>query len=129
MTLTDFLLARITEDEAVAKSISLDPDGVARQRFGKPGRAQWLALAVDRPWRDGVSRALAEVVSKRRIVGLHSPTANGDCRLCLVDRYEELAAGNDHDCYHEPLPYPCGTVRALALLYADHPDYDESWRP
>ena len=114
MTLTDFLLARITEDEAVAKSISLDPDGVARQRFGKPGRAQWLALAVDRPWRDGVSRALAEVVSKRRIVERHR----------WADAHQDYAndmeiAAQWSDAYE--------TLCDLAAPYADHPHYDDEW--
>lgn len=55
-------------------------------------------------------RMLREVEAKRRILDLHQRGAFPDCREC----------GND---------YPCVTVRLLALMYADHPDYDEEWRP
>jgi hypothetical protein len=62
------------------------------------------------------SRVLAECAAKRRIVDLHRD-ARGDCYSCSGDH------GSD------PTAAPCETVRELALPYADHPDYDEAWRP
>ena len=121
LTLTDFLLARIAEDER---------DG--------PWHMDWCgSVGHDDSGCDctGRARVLAECKAKRRIVDEHAP---GDgpwegappcCRVCTVDRYEELAAGNDPECYHEQLPYPCPTLRALAAVYADHPDYQADWRP
>lgn len=75
------------------------------------------------------ARVLAEVDAKRRMVGLHGPAtlhAGGGaayfdttrvCRSCEPPRqFPETA-------------YPCPTLRLLALPYAQHPDYDEAWRP
>ena len=85
MTLTEFLLARITEDEVEAPFIH-DGD-------------KWSdGCACDFP-----TRWLAECAAKRRIVEWHQP---------------------DDVCDDA-----CHTLRLLALPYADHPDYDESWRP
>lgn len=64
------------------------------------------------------SYMLADVEAKRRIVEQH--------------------AGDDaHECAGESDPWGratvfemnCPTLRLLALPYADHPDYDEAWRP
>ena len=107
-TLADFLLARIAEDEADARylMVGLPP------ATGGP-------YSVDHP-----ARVLAECEAKRRIVELHGvddptgrlyPGAPLACRVC------------DHD--GSDRVYPCDTLRTLAAVYADHPDYGESWRP
>ena len=54
------------------------------------------------------SRIFADCEAKRRVVDLHKDAGMGDC-----------AYSSD----------PCPTLRALALSYADHPDYLEEWRP
>ena len=82
MTLTEFLLARIAEDEAVATL---------------------------------VQSVLAEDAAKRAIVALHGPVGI-DCRSCGT-------------AYEHGVDYPCPTLRALAVPYANHPDYDQAWRP
>lgn len=98
MSLAEFLLARIAEDEAAAR----DP--------------QWLALeyGVDSFGRDAFrTRVLAECEAKRRIV--------------------ELQAANDDDRHLPGFYYKAQMIerilRALALPYADHPDYRQEWRP
>lgn len=101
MTLAEFLLARIAEDEDVATN--------------------WLRFEV----RDGVpgnyaipDRVRAECEAKRRIIELHSDGGkdwNGERFV--------------HFCHSCRTPWPCLTLRALALPYADHPDYREEWRP
>lgn len=55
-------------------------------------------------------RVLAECEAKRRIVRLH-PEILGICQECANEQY------------------PCRTLGAVALPYADHPDYREEWRP
>jgi hypothetical protein len=102
-TLADFLLARIAEDEAIARA----------------------AMPIDRPWvsykgpvGDEIigmsgSRVLAECEAKRRIVELH-PTGDHDCPGI--------------DWRDEPVR-DCPTLRALALPYAGHPAWREEWRP
>ena len=124
MTLTEFLLARVAEDEAVARD--------AGERRGLPYESP-LYVVDDNYRHDQVGiypeRVLAECEAKRRIVGIHEldpievyswGTTGGGCGLC------------DHSCEtggdtwgHDP----CETLKALALPYADHPDYRQEWKP
>lgn len=67
------------------------------------------------------ARVLREVEAKRAILDEHicgcpTPTCV-DCGAC---------SGAHHS---DPERFPCQTVRLLALPYADHRDYDETWRP
>lgn len=142
MTLTEFLLARIAEDEAAARSatqgqwvrygdgrfydytVGLTPAFVPWPQTGgnrSPGRDYSAEIVGGVQEADGThiarwdpARVLAECEAKRLIVGLHwtnDPT--GPAPICDL-------------CLYKP---PCETVLSLALPYADHPDYDESWRP
>lgn len=96
--LTEFLLARVAEDEADASAAS-------------EHRLWVISQADDRIVNDAghmqrfmPSRILAECEAKRRIVSLCSPIIPSDCGVPEV-------------------------LNALALPYADHPDYREEWRP
>jgi hypothetical protein len=93
MTLAEFLLARIAEDEA-------------QGGCGGPDRA--CAQLAD--------RVLAECEAKQRIVERHAPDSIGDGSSLHVC-HDSLA--DDTDCVE---------LRALALPYADHPDYRQEWR-
>ena len=84
-SLTEFLLARITEDENKARECEEWPDC-----FACPTHETF-----------NTARVLAECAAKRRIVEHHAPYAGGSGRPTLL---------------------------LLALPYADHPDYDETWR-
>jgi len=60
------------------------------------------------------SRVLREVAAKRAILAEHQESASGGyCELC----YYGYGGGS----------WPCPTVRALASVYSDHPDYDPEW--
>jgi hypothetical protein len=92
MTITEFLLARIAEDEALAR--------------------EW---APRHPANKTRARIEAECEAKRRIVeemgrlaGDERPTSNLDEDGWILLCWE--------------------TLETLAAVYADHPDYDESWR-
>lgn len=97
MTLTEFLLARMAEDEAdveqrrdeYAYRVKFEGEDYA-QRFDHPG---------------SIDRAARDCDSKRRIVVGMQPFGP------LDDIDSEAILG------------------LLALPYADHPDYDEQWRP
>lgn len=114
MTLTEFLLARIAEDEEAARhSLAGDLDHLpsVTTRSGDV-----IHLGITNP-----ARVLAECEAKRRIVeDEHGDGRDGDyiepfCRTCSDD---------------ESLTYlPCPTLRILAVVYADHPDYREEWKP
>lgn len=111
MTLTEFVEARITELEVVARD-ALAPlgEGPRRDFYSTvgPHGDDWGLCTFHVP----PARVFAECEAKRRIVQLHGNDWNprGKCATC-----DEVG--------------PCDTLRALALPYADHPDYDEAWRP
>ena len=105
MSVTEFLLARIAEDEALASAANVD-------RWGKVYEARsWMGFASDALnslrdtheaqdeyiYRFEPSRTLAECEAKRAILPY---------------------------CFRSP-----AIVKHLAAVYADHPDYDPAWRP
>ncbi|WP_253873361.1 DUF6221 family protein [Promicromonospora umidemergens] len=127
MTLIEFLEARIAEDEAAAQAVEQsapsDPElrAAHQDQLGHSDAeltAWWkrreTALHPTGTWMVGVSprRALAECEAKRAIIGMH------DAELDLP---EQRRAGLEDGLRI--------AVRALALTYANHPDYDEEWRP
>ena len=159
MTLTEFLLARIAEDEAVAREASgstvvgepynwrPSPNG---DEWGVPHRSgpetevlvalrpavpqppevmsgQWGQVAVwedeDGDWlptarhiaRHDPARVLAECAAKRRIVEQCEEMCERD-RMDAGTGYWEVAADAS-----------LAAVRALASVYADHPDYRQEW--
>jgi len=109
LTLTEFLLARIAEDEAAAReSYEAVPPA-----FGAYGRLMLAAidyLIVD------PDRVLADCEAKRRIVEVHrnherdvtpyGVSLDNTARFALED-----------------------VCRTLASSYSDHPDYRQEWRP
>lgn len=97
--LTEFLLARIAEDERAAHRIALP-----------------LALTGAKGAVVGPGRVLAECEAKRRIVA----RATEEDRLLLEDWDEEREGG---------VVVARDMLYALAVPYADHPDYREEWRP
>ncbi len=130
MSLTEFLLARIAEDEDEERRIQeTSPGSVYNyvRRGASLGRAQVGIHSI-------ADRVLVECEAKRQIVELHRSTRHhqlgrddwttNECEICLLDADE---GGGPYALTFEPLP--CPTLRLLALPYADHPDYDEAWRP
>lgn len=111
MTITEFLLARIAEDEAAVpyRPAPTVGDDVLAQideaqhgyRALKPG-----VLTVT------TARVLAECEAKRRIVEGHAETWD----LGREDYLEGVWRSEDH------------TIRVLASVYADHPDFQDEWR-
>lgn len=108
MTLTEFLLARIAEDEAAAKRAGSHNGGAtfANDNYG--------CLLVQ------PGRVLAECEAKRRIAELHQQewgSEEGD---------DFMGSGR---CITDGEFHPCPTLREMGRPYADHPDYREEWRP
>lgn len=111
MTLVEFLLARIAEDEVeiVANAQELTAFGQVVRRTYRPETRRWAA----------------ECQAKRAILEMHTgtyPDSNGvlSCEMCSQSEPTGM--------YSYDEPHPCQTLRLLAQPYADHPDYDESWR-
>jgi hypothetical protein len=143
MTLTEFLLARIAEDEAAAKAAQYvtaddlsdhhEPRWWVKEEHGRIYAGGWLrvvdggAPAGERSFvntaalphiaRHDPARILAECAAKRRIVDMHGDSEPG--------RYVD----DPPECTRCDEPYPCEDLRAIALPFADHPDYREEWKP
>jgi len=109
MTITNgvagFLTARVDEDEAMAK--------------------RDLAHGV---WRPEYERALREAEVKRAILALHNRTH--DCPVSSTvqsaDKGPWLYIASEHvEVAHAE--WPCTTLRHLAAVYSDHPDYRQEW--
>lgn len=106
-TITEFLLARIAEDEARA--------GDAFDHWGGPGLEYFecdeiFGVAISR------SRLLAECKAKREI----------------VEQAQSASAHAEHPQSAGLVTAACDrewryALRILAAVYADHPDYDPRW--
>lgn len=120
MTLTEFLLARIAEDEAVARAMlapgEMHPWGDTRKPEGQSEDVPaWVRGYLGGTWgehfaRHNPARVLAECAFKREIVRLWSETEEGT----YGDQGPSVAAE---------------AAYALAAVYADHTHYDPAWRP
>lgn len=106
-TLSEFLLEQISIDEMTADH--------------RPAHlADWATF--------GPERTRVECEIKRRIIKLHIPsdqnraysrTGSPDTCVACVGFHADMDCEND--------PWPCRTLRILALPYADHPDFRDEW--
>jgi hypothetical protein len=108
MTLAEFLLARIAEDEAAVRAEYARPELDAR-------------------------RGLAECEAKRRIIEIHGSLVQVIPWVDEERNAEDARRGHTWctECGNvddQPVAWPCDTLRLLALPYADHPDYSPEWR-
>jgi hypothetical protein len=131
-----FVNARLDEEEAEVKG----PPGWKLEHWttvkyaDKESGRNWRVDAEPRCVVDAVAmedaqfiarhdpaRALREVTAKRAILAEHRPVT-GITSFPLCGR----CGRDDH---MEPFPYqwPCVTVRAVAAVYSDHPDYRAEW--
>lgn len=117
MELTEFLAARIAEDEAVAR----DAEGLWADQYGPhplPSEhwadrlvATDVYSEVDACVAASPARVLAECEAKRRIVEMRTGAYD-------VWTSAEVHAIDQHLAI---------VLRALALPYRDHPDFDPAW--
>lgn len=110
--LTDFLLARIEEDENIARAVSLgrwypwdDRNGELNFALRALRHPAARHIRIQKP-----ERVLADVNAKRRIV--------------------ELVAVADSPVIHaHGWMMAKSACMALAAVYDEHPDFKEEWRP
>ena len=107
MTITEFLEARIAEDEKRA--------------------AYYGPLTL------GMRRLLAECAAKRAIIAIHHPHNHGGthgdavfCDECQWDHADDTPR-IDNQPVENFGANPCRTLVALAAVYKDHPDYQQEW--
>ena len=140
MTITEFLLARIAEDEAVARYEVVhmkadDPnrptyhDGSMIGQYGqvkmsKDEYADFLRATFPTTIETPDPRLWAECAAKRAIVEKYAWADGYPCATeALADRCHD--DGETHNAAMDAWE----TLRILAAVYAGHPDYDEAWRP
>jgi hypothetical protein len=108
LTITEFLLARIAEDEATVTRRGPYPHSWhAMDKVGtfNPGCPDCIGFG-------GINRVLAECGAKRAIIeqAVHCNTNYGGTVTGAVSR----------SCY-------LTVLTDLATVYADHPDYQQDW--
>lgn len=110
LSITEFLLARIAEDEAelsAARSHWMhgDESSYLRDRYLRFNPDD-MKVAV------GYGRALAECEAKRELVSIAADQIRLGREARGWDNWEDMANQ---------------MLSAMAKPYADHPDYDEEW--
>ena len=132
MDLVEFLTARLNEDEQAARAADDDLGyliGAVEYSYPKEEVDERHAL------RHAPPRVLAEVDAKRRILDEHALTVEkGDADPYDSSTGERRLAEYSVTCAvcgwaSDDRTSACRTLRLLALPYADHPNYDEAWRP
>lgn len=103
--LVEFLLARVAEDEAEARAAQADAMVGFRWKHWPEGAYYEIQAATLTSTR----RTRAECEAKRRIVERAAPLADSQVR-------------------RQTRTLALGVMLALALPYADHPDFDPAWR-
>jgi hypothetical protein len=120
MTLADFLLARVAEDEAAI-------EGTAANEFVRTGEsfsARFMSYESDHTYQDSAyvdrfdpARMLAECEAKRRIIRQYE---RARFAVAVTEAQEPflrgVATGLD------------AAMIVLAQPYVDHPDYNPEWR-
>lgn len=116
-TLVEFLTLVLGEEEYLAENAD---------RWGRESGHYDTGWAVANPMvgfhlHHGPRQHLLDIEAKRRIVALHGD-GHDDGHECP----SEPEGGSIATGYYDA---DCPTLRALALSYADHPDYRNEWRP
>jgi hypothetical protein len=127
--LVSFLTARVAERQAVIMN------AVRKSRTGERTDRGESKVVIEQRIRgmadvelDVVNQMIQEVEAVRRIMGAH--------RTSVTDRVPGFPMhGGEYWCETCHVPGDeagsnwCVTMRLLALPYADHPAYDQKWRP
>lgn len=112
MTITEFLLARLDEEERVAQAASRYEGGAfgswAPYREGSPPEI------CEQVKRNSPSRTLADCDSKRRLIGFVAIDANSEPRGPLGESMDWNQTAT-------------GVLMLLAAPYIDHRDFDAAW--
>ena len=112
-TITEFLLSRIAEDEAVAEQVSNWDSHLAHELDGFSANAQRFARHVT------PARVLAQCKATRAIVESHASfkADAGNVERSALDRLVSGGAAAGADTI----------LSALAAVYVGHEDYRDEW--
>jgi hypothetical protein len=128
MSLAEFLLARIDEDEAAWRRMLGIVRGSGFPGGKIPDRVNYSSSTTVLPVPIIPAKLLAECEAKRRIVEEHKPSTEYPHQYCIVCQWDICCDAPKADYHRGAGEFPCPTLRLLALPYADHPDYQPEWR-
>lgn len=153
MSITEFLLARIAEDEEIAAYARCDEDrwSAVQKRDTLmidtgPESMGWTFGGGSGVWNcddpeDGCWLYQACANAEGDHIARFDPTrivAECEAKRRIVEHHACVPDSDGPDAYNlcavcssngpEARGWPCDTLRLLALPYADHPDFDEEWR-
>lgn len=134
VSITEFITARLGEDEQQALSASPGPwhlnaehdeviavDGIEVCTAHALSNNQ-LRNTARHIARHDPARVLREVAAKRAILAENAPKVT-----TWVGEPDTLSCGRCGTWNEYPVSYPCRTLRTLAAIYSDHPDYNHEW--
>jgi len=122
MTLVEFLLSRIGDDEQAARSAGVLQSGTSWEYEPDPTPSPILLVAP--------ARVLAECEAKRRIIEEYREFTKADPDDGMPIYAEDVDEDRLWPAYGGGMFSGLRkAVRLLALPYADHPDYRAEWRP
>lgn len=146
VTLVEFLLARLNEDQQIAKAATPGQweiwDG-SRERWdgdpaGKWGYAEVFVGTTEQAvtYHPDTGHPSGSVSTEDAThITRHDPArvlAEVEAKRAIVDVYALNERNDDGEDYEYASGWAQGlgeAVRHMATVYSDHPDYDESWRP
>jgi hypothetical protein len=118
LTVTEFVSARIAEDEGVARSAEESGGGdwwTIEEMVPRVGGRVYDLSDADHIAMFGPARVLAQCAAMRKIVEYH-------------DGRHECSGPDDNNCMWIEHADDCPTMLALASIWSDHPDWREEWR-
>lgn len=123
LSIQRFIQVRLVEDEMVA----LDARGEENGEWEPAdivNYSQKNSLTIRQCGhiaRQDPTRVIRQVAALRHIVKLHVDSRN------YV--YSDNGTPACVECGDDTVRWPCSTLRELASIWSDHPDYREEWRP
>ncbi|MEV0950686.1 DUF6221 family protein [Promicromonospora sp. NPDC050249] len=122
MTITEFLIARLDEDESIARAAdsASSPPGEAH---GEPAvAAPFLPEQQRHIDRWSATRVLVDIAAKRTIVETYEELGRVLAKASDSGRVDEAAVTRNLFAGLQV------AVLAHAMVFADHPDYRAEWR-
>jgi hypothetical protein len=159
MTLAEFLLARVAEDEAAARTAIME--SYEEERWLRPNERGVVQVVDDGVWRtgdhamdeariDGIGITVYDegghTAEQARHIARWDPArvlADCEAKRRIVEEYAEAIAPNPNPYHGSNTGTPSDdgfyeggwedalklACQCLALPYADHPEFREEWRP
>lgn len=143
MTIEEFIEARIAEREDAARATAeigqkYTPEGYSHEY-------EWARILINpngkrqgsytfEPGAPSPEEVLRQCVALRKILNEHVPIKRIDylsrprveIDVCECCSYLAPAATDAED---ECVSWPCDQIKAIAVIWSNHPEYNEGWKP